>query len=326
MKIYSTLKIKKNNLLNEGRSFSKRINQRLKKGFVPDLQNLKVCNYFYKSFWRHPDFAKLYVGEMAKFYVNFFKKNLHKNAKILDLGCGPGYFSLELARAGFDVVGIDISKGAIASAKKTLYDLKKKKNLKIKYYCLDLKKLNFKKEFDGILCSGFLHHIKNIKNISKLMHDSMKKNGALLIYEPQHKEWKKFDAFLVLFLRQIFKQLNIWYDKKVQVPHNLEDFNYQLSQIKNEFYHERDPNERAGQSPNDLSSDKDKILKGLRKNFKLIEIRPGFSFIYRFLGGLRGNQKKIKALSKLLASLEKFGLISGILSANYFYATYKRKK
>ena len=316
---------KLNNHINEGKAFSNRIKQRIKKGFVPDLQNLKTCNYFYKSFWRHPDFAKLYVGEISKFYVNYFKKNLHKKAKILDLGCGPGYFSLELARAGFSVVAIDISKEAIATAKKTLLNLKKEKNLKIEYFCSDLKSLNYKNEFDGVLCSGFLHHIKNIKNISKLIYNSMKKNGSLLIYEPQHKEWKKFDAFLVLFLRQIFKKLNMWHDKKMKAPNNLENFKYQLKQIHYEFCHERDYSEKGGQSPNDLSSDKKKILEGLKINFKLKEIRPGFSFIYRFLGGLRGGQKKLKSISVLVASLEKFGLNEGILSANYFYAMFKRK-
>ena len=35
----------------------------------------------------------------------------------------------------------------------------------------------------------------------------LKKKGVLLIYEPQHKEWKKFDALLVLFLRNILKKL-----------------------------------------------------------------------------------------------------------------------
>ena len=163
------------NLDSEARVFSKRIKTRSNKGFIPDLKNLKVCNYFYKSFWRHPDFANLYVGEMSKYYVNFFKKKLKKKGKILDLGCGPGYFTLELARAGFDVVGVDISKGAINSAKQTMLNLKKGKKLKLKYICSDLKNLNFVNEFDGVLCSGFLHHIKNVSKISKLIKKSMKK-------------------------------------------------------------------------------------------------------------------------------------------------------
>lgn len=317
--------IKKNNLTIEAKAFSKRINQRSKKGFVPDLQNLNVCNFFYKSFWRHPDFAKLYVGEMSKYYVNFFKKKLKKNAKILDLGCGPGYFSLELARAGFNVVGVDISKGAISSAKKTMSNLNRNKKPKLRYICSNLSKLKFKEEFDGVLCSGFLHHIKNVSKLSKEIKKSMKKRSYLLIYEPQHKEWKKSDALLVMFLRHIFKELNMWHDKKIKTPKNLVNFKNQLKQIHNEFYFERDIKEKSGQSPNDLSSDKNDILKALKNDFKLMDIKPGFSFIYRFLGGLRGNQTKLKKLAKLIANLEKFSLEAGILNANYFYANFKRK-
>lgn len=317
--------MKKNNLTTEAKAFSKRINQRSKEGFVPDLQNLNVCNFFYKSFWRHPDFAKLYVGEMSKYYVNFFKKKLKKNAKILDLGCGPGYFSLELARAGFNVVGVDISKGAISTAKKTMLNLNRNKRLKLSYICSNLSKLKFKEEFDGVLCSGFLHHIKNVNKLSAQIKKSMKKKSYLLIYEPQHKEWKESDALLVMFLRHIFKELNMWHDKKIKSPKNLANFKDQLTQVHNEFYFERDIQEKSGQSPNDLSSDKNDILKALKKDFKLIDIKPGFSFIYRFLGGLRGSQNKLKKLAKLIANLEKLSLQAGILNANYFYANFKRK-
>ena len=95
--------------------------------------------------------------------------------------------------------------------------------------------------------------------------------------------------------------------------------------MHSEFYFERDKNEKNGQSPNDLSSDKKEILKALKKDFKLIKLEPAFSFIYRFLGGLRGKQTKLKKLSILIANLEKFSLATGVLNANYFYASFKKK-
>lgn len=315
----------KKDLSSEASAFTKRINLRSKKGFVPDLQNLKVCNFFYKSFWRHPNFAKLFVGEISKYYISFFKKNLRKNAKILDLGCGPGYFSLELARAGFEVVGIDVSQGAINSANETLLNSKKKKSLKLSYLCTSIEKLNYKAHFDGVLSSGFLHHIKDLKKASSQIRKFLKKNGVLLLYEPQHQEWKKFDALLVLFLRHIFKSLNMWYDKKLKIPFNVKIFEKQLKEVYNEFFYERDQNEKAGQSPNDLSSDKNKIIKALIKNFKFVDSKPAFSFIYRLIGGLRGNQYQLNKISKLIADLEKYGLETGVLNANYFYANFTKR-
>ena len=117
----------------------------------------------------------------------------------------------------------------------------------------------------------------------------------------------------------------MWHDKKMKKPENLKIFEKQLKQVHNEFYYERDLNEKNGQSPNDLSSDKDKIIKALKKDFKLIDLKPGFSFIYRFIGGLRGNQSKLNKISKLIADLEKYSLETGILNANYFYANFIKK-
>ena len=48
------------------------------------------------------------------------KKYSYPGARILDVGCGSGYISLELARSGYHVTGIDISSKVIDVAKKTL--------------------------------------------------------------------------------------------------------------------------------------------------------------------------------------------------------------
>ena len=48
---------------------------------------------------------------------------LEPGARVLDLGCGPGRHSLELARRGFEVVGVDISGTFIDVATKRTSDL-----------------------------------------------------------------------------------------------------------------------------------------------------------------------------------------------------------
>ena len=104
----------------EARAFDNRINERVEHGFIPDLRRLEPNDYFYKSFWRHPHYADLYVGTMFRNYLAFLKKYSIENATILDIGCGAGYFALELARHGYNVVGIDISEANIDKAKQAL--------------------------------------------------------------------------------------------------------------------------------------------------------------------------------------------------------------
>ena len=92
----------------------------------------------------------------------------------------------------------------------------------------------------------------------------------------------------------------------------------------NEFYFERDKDEKNGQSPNDLSCDKDEIIKEVSKKFKIIHTEPSFSFIYRFLGGLRGQKKNIHSLSRLLYKIDKEFVENKIINANYFFGVAKK--
>lgn len=49
--------------------------------------------------------------------VQWLSTVVAKDAKILDLGCGPGLYTKRLSEMGYDVTGIDYSKRSIAYAK-----------------------------------------------------------------------------------------------------------------------------------------------------------------------------------------------------------------
>ena len=313
-----------NNLFDEAQAFSERTKERDKFGFNPDLRNLNEVKYFYKSFWRHPHFANLYVGEMSKNFIKIFKTNLKKKSKILDFGCGPGYFSLELAREGYDVTGIDISDGSIKSAKNVLSNLKDE-NLKLKYYVGSNDSLNKLGKFDGVLCSGVLHHIPDLKKTSEQLSSVLKKNGFLVMHEPQHQYFTKNDALIVYLIRTLIQFYDGWYEKDKKLPKNKKNIRTEVDNIFEEYIYERDKHEIDGQSPNDLTFDKDKILKIMEYKFNIINVTDSFSFIYRLIGGLRGNQNKINQLSSFLAKFDKYAVSQMLLNANYFYATLKKK-
>src|SRR4051812_10859792 len=103
----------------EARAFDQRIEERIRAGFIPDLRRAVKCEYFYKSFWRDPHYIQLFLGRRAELYLNLLGKYGGEGLKILDVGCGAGYFSLELARAGHHVIAIDISESCVDEARKT---------------------------------------------------------------------------------------------------------------------------------------------------------------------------------------------------------------
>ena len=93
-------------------------------------------------------------------------KECNFNKKILDIGCGSGHMSLNLAEKGSDITGIDYSKHMLHLAKDYLriYKEKRKKNteLKIKYiYCDFMENYNVKEQFDITLALGLFDYIKN---------------------------------------------------------------------------------------------------------------------------------------------------------------------
>ena len=114
------MEVEKKHIDEEAKAFDKRISERTKAGFVPDLRRAVKCDYFYKSFWRDPQFIDLYLGLINQGYLDLLRTYCSKNATILDVGCGAGYMSLELARNGYNISAFDISSDCIETAKQVL--------------------------------------------------------------------------------------------------------------------------------------------------------------------------------------------------------------
>ena len=70
--------------------------------------------------------------------------NYNKHIKILDIGCGTGRHSKELAKRGYTVTGIDLSESQLNRAK----ELAVKDGLNINYQIQDARELTFSNEFD----------------------------------------------------------------------------------------------------------------------------------------------------------------------------------
>lgn len=76
----------------------------------------------------------------------------NKNARILDVGCGTGRHSIELARHGFAVTGIDLSASQLARAREKARDA----GVNPVFEQRDARKPHFESEFDLVimLCEG----------------------------------------------------------------------------------------------------------------------------------------------------------------------------
>lgn len=99
--------------------------------------------------------------------------------RILDVGCGNGFVTERLP--GEEIIGIDVSKNAIAHAQKRSKDLKHIKYLQ--YSLFDLPYLGWSDSFDLIVITGVLYpqYIGKSEKLSYIIIDGLLKSGGHLV-------------------------------------------------------------------------------------------------------------------------------------------------
>ncbi len=88
--------------------------------------------------------------------VTLIENGSLKGTRALDLGCGTGTNAIYLARNGFQVVGVDFSPRAIATAR----DKAKREGVSADFHVGDVTRLDFLQEpFDFVLDIGCFHSV-----------------------------------------------------------------------------------------------------------------------------------------------------------------------
>jgi len=88
--------------------------------------------------------------EQTRAEADFLEKTLGRKARVLDVPCGYGRHSLELARRGCRVTGLDISAEFIAEAAAAA----KSAGVEAEFLAGDMRGLRWQAEFDGAICMG----------------------------------------------------------------------------------------------------------------------------------------------------------------------------
>lgn len=131
----------------------------------------------------------------TKGYKNEYRDLLHKTVlskylpsskdkRILDFGCGSGRFTSWLTKKGFEVVGVDVTKEMIYTAKKAYQDYK--------FILYDGNNLPFKDEsFDCIISVWVLQHItvqNDFQKVAKELIRCLKPGGTICLIEQVSKK------------------------------------------------------------------------------------------------------------------------------------------
>ncbi len=124
------------------------------------------------------NFTQGTIGE-----CNFIEQEINyaKSSRILDIGCGTGRHSIELAKRGYQVVGIDLAVSLLKRAKEKALE----ENLSIDFYQYDARNLPFLAEFDLVImiCEGAFPLMETDEMNFQILQNAanaLKSNGLLI--------------------------------------------------------------------------------------------------------------------------------------------------
>lgn len=109
--------------------------------------------------------------------LNQIKKKYRTSIQALDIGCGGGLLTNELALAGHDITGIDISSSSLDIAKR--FDQTKK----VKYQQANAYELPFKNEsFDVVCAMDILEHLDHPTRLIQEASRVLRKQGLFFFH------------------------------------------------------------------------------------------------------------------------------------------------
>jgi SAM-dependent methyltransferase len=119
--------------------------------------------------WQADDYAVKgrFVSELARPVLDLLAPR--QGERILDLGCGDGVLTQEIAARGADVLGADLSEEVLAAAAA--------KGLKVQK--VDGHALPFEDEFDAVFTNAALHWMRRPEHVIAGVHRALRPHGRI---------------------------------------------------------------------------------------------------------------------------------------------------
>jgi len=258
---------------------------------IPDLRVDFKNDYFYNNIWRDSRFLLEEYNPICQWIIDSLKGV--KAQSVVDLGCGVGFLSLELARAGFNVTGLDLSEVSINIAKN--YASKSKESLSLNYVCKNI--LDFD-QYDetSVVSFGFMHHLPKeiLKESLDKIYAKMQSRSVLLVVEPRYDYANLNMAALIYALRLSLP--NHFQHKDIEENANANSDIHDIYRELGELDHEQ--SEMDNESPSGF------IVSAVKERFGNIELQYSTAFYDKIIGSIRAKDDDLGELSSLLKKLD----------------------
>jgi 2-polyprenyl-3-methyl-5-hydroxy-6-metoxy-1,4-benzoquinol methylase len=149
------------------------------------LGNKKVARYILRMLMRIHNACYAYITRFAVSaesgihpkhrlmnYHAFFTDNVNAGDAVLDIGCGNGFLTYDVAKKAGSVTAIDQNEKNIQAARRDF------NRDNIRYICGDATRYDFGEKFDVVTMSNVLEHIKDRHDF--LMKRNCRRRGCIL--------------------------------------------------------------------------------------------------------------------------------------------------
>ncbi|HPN36953.1 MAG TPA: methyltransferase domain-containing protein [Melioribacteraceae bacterium] len=112
---------------------------------------------------------------------------LREGIKVADIGCGPGFFTIEIAKIvgnNGKVYAVDLQEGMLQKVKAKIKDTELQ-NIVVPIKCAE-DKIEIPEEVDFMLAFFMVHEVPDKLKFFTQLKSCLKKRGKFLIVEPKH--------------------------------------------------------------------------------------------------------------------------------------------
>lgn len=298
----------------EARAFDSRLAERIAHGHVPDLRRAQPCDWFYNNPWRRPYLAAMDFGRAFSFALRHARAG-----RLLEIGCGPGHMSLEFARHGFDVIGLDVSEYSLSIARRMLAENPYTDGFgRVRYVNADFLAWQTDERFETVCFFGCLHHFARPDFVLDKVRALLTPDGRILVMEPARDWITDANGAVVALIRILLGIDQRWYNPP-PVPQTESDLLRYIKDCTAELKGGNDPDEPE-QSPNDNSSAAEGMLAALRHRFQQIECRRLNAFLQRVVGGVRApSATEERTLAEFLDVFDRVAIQLGVIPPGEMY-------
>ncbi len=295
-------------LKQEAEAFDQQIIERVRHGHLPDLRRSGRCEYFFNNVWRDQEFAALYFGEIVQKVLAARVAHLPGKAPgettLLEVGCGPGQVSLELARNGLNVTGLDLSAACIDVATKVAAeDPWAGERGELQYEAADF--FAYDQPCDIVLFAASLHHFPDCRQPVAHAASLLPAGGLVIVDEPARDLVSRKNCAVIALLKGLLAGAGAYYED-VDLPDTERSAEEWVEKILLEEKYELADGTKQ-QSVHDNESGFEEMYAALCACLEQVEFKKDYAFFHQLIGGVRladvGSEHRLARFMKVMDSL-----------------------